>query len=124
MRRNDTIELLKKKPGYEVVYLLLRGPQRRQDLADHIDADGGTLARWLDAASNEGLVTISADLRTSPQTHVAEKYVEVTLNRTIPDDLIPVIESRGSRGFRTSVPEFTDTGVIHRWNDPHSLEIE
>ncbi|WP_435180529.1 hypothetical protein [Halorussus sp. AFM4] len=124
MRRNDIIDLLKKKPGYEIVYLLLRGPQRRQDLADHIRADGGTLERWLNAASNKGLVTISADLRMNPQTQVEEKYVEVTLNRDIPDDLISVIESRGRRGFRNSVPEFTDTGVVHHWDDPHTLETK
>jgi len=117
MRRDDIINLLKKKPGYEIVYLLLRGPQRRQNLADHVGTDGGTLARWLRAASNEGLVTISIELRTNPQTQVKEKHVEVTLNCDLPDDLIPVIESRGRRGSRNTVEGFADKADVHIWDE-------
>jgi hypothetical protein len=124
MRRGDIINLLIKKPGYEIVYLLLRGPQRRQDLADHAGTDGGTLERWLKVASNEGLVTTSTFLRKNPRTQVAEKYVEVTLNCDLPNDLIPVIKSRGRHGPRSTVPDFTDEAKMHHWNDPYSLKAE
>jgi len=124
MRRNTITDLLKKTPGYEVVYLLLQGPQRRQDLAEHINTNGGTLTRWLNTAEDKDLVTVTTGLRTNPQTQVEEKYIEVQLNHDIPDDLIPMIKDRGHQGHRRDVPEFTDAGNFHYWADDFHIDSQ
>lgn len=115
MDQETVIRLLKKRPGYEVVYLLLQSDQRRKQIAVYVGTDGGTLQRWLDDAEEEGLISKQTFL------HNEEKYVEYSLASTIPSDLRAVIEDRGESGPRDTRTDFANTASIHRWNDPHEI---
>lgn len=115
MERREIIDLLKQRPGYEVVYLLLQSDSRRRELAEYADADGGTLQRWLDRAESEGLVKKNTFLRDD------EKVVEYSLDCTIHTELIPIIETRGGDGPRDTHDTFADTAGVHHWFDQHDL---
>lgn len=115
MYKEDIIDLLKQRPGYEVVFLLLQGDQRQNELAAYADTDGGTLLRWLDRAEQEGLITRKVFLKND------DKHVEYSLYCSIPSELITVIEDRGGSGPRNAHGGFADTAGVHHWNDQHSL---
>lgn len=115
MERDTITDLLKTRPGYEIVYLLLQSDQRQKDLAAYVDQDGGTLHRWLAEAEQEGLISRDTYLRDN------DKYVEYSLACTIPSDLISIIEDRGGNGPRDTRSNFADTAGCHVWTDPHSL---
>lgn len=115
MHKEDIKHLLKQRPGYEVVFLLLQGDQRQKELAAYADTDGGTLLRWLDRAEEEGLIARDVFLRDE------EKHVEYSLDCSIPSELITVIEDRGGSGPRNAHGGFADTAGVHHWNDSHSL---
>ena len=118
MHKADVIKLLKQKPGYELVYLLLQSDQRRKELAEHAGYDGGTLQRWLQRAEKEGLVKKHKSIRND------EEYVEYSLACSIPSELIPIIEARGGAGPRAPRSDYADFGTIQEWIDPYSLETE
>jgi len=116
MRKRKLAALLKKRPGYEVVYLLIQSDRRRKELAEYSDFDGGTLQRWLDKAEQEGLVTRDVFLDDDE-----EKCVEYSLDCAIPPDVVSVILNRGGNGPRDT-QDFTDAASIHHWDDPYSLD--
>lgn len=116
MRRKKLVALLKQRPGYEVVYLLIQSDRRRKELAEYSDSDGGTLQRWLDKAERKGLVTRDVFLD-----HNEEKCVEYSLDCDIPPDLVSVILDRGGHGPRDN-RDFADTAGVHHWSDPYSLD--
>jgi len=115
MDKEDIIDLLKQRPGYEVAFLLLQSNQRRNELAAYAGTDGGTLQRWLNLAEQEGLIAKKTFLRNE------EKHVEYSLDCSIPSDLISVIEKRGGDGPRDTRKGFADTAGVHHWNDSHSF---
>lgn len=115
MDEKTVIRLLKKRPGYEVVYLLLQSDQRRKRIAAYVGTDGGTLQRWLTEAEEEGLISKRTFLRNE------KKHVEYSLASTIPPALRDVIEDRGGSGQRDMRTDFADTASIHCWNDPHEM---
>lgn len=116
MRREEIIELLKQRPGYETVYLLLDSDRQRRELANYTDRDGGTLQRWLDQAVESGLVRKEAVLRDG------NSQVRYSLACEIPDDLHDVIEQRGGHGLRNQRRSFADTAAVHHWDDAYSLD--
>jgi hypothetical protein len=118
MRRQEIVELLKQRPGYEAVYLLLDSDRQRRALAEYTNRDGGTLQRWLDDAIEAGLVQKEAVLRDG------DPQVRYSLACEIPDDLHDVIEQRGGHGPRDHRSNFADTAAVHMWNDPYSLDLE
>jgi DNA-binding HxlR family transcriptional regulator len=115
MDKRDIIDLLKQRPGYEVVFLLLQSDQRRNELAAYAGTDGGTLQRWLNRAEQEDLIAKDTFLRND------EKHVEYSLACSIPSELIPIIKKRGGNGPRDTRIEFADTAGVHNWNDPDSF---
>ncbi|WP_123537905.1 hypothetical protein [Halosimplex salinum] len=115
MRKEDIIDLLKQRPGYEVVFLLLQSDQRRKELAAYAGTDGGTLQRWLSLAEQEGFIAKDTFLSND------EKHVEYSLDCSIPSELISLIEERGGNGPRDTRTEFADTAGIHHWNNSNSF---
>jgi len=115
MDKEDIIDLLKQRPGYEVVFLLLQSDQRRKELAAYAGTDSGTLQRWLNLAEQEGFIAKDTSLRND------EKHVEYSLDCSIPSELVPIVEKRGGSGPRDTRNEFADTAGIHHWNDSHSF---
>ena len=118
MDRDEIVELLKQRPGYEVVYLLLESDQQRRELASYTNRDGGTLQRWLKQAEGAGLVEKEAVLRNG------EPQVRYSLTCDIPDDLHDVIVDRGGHGPRDKRNVFADTASVHHWRDSHSLDSD
>ena len=115
MDKEDIIDLLKQRPGYEVVFLLLQSDQRWNELAAYTGTSGGTLQRWLNLAEQEGFIAKDTFL------HNDEKHVEYSLDCSIPSELISIIEKRGGSGPRDARIEFADTAGIHHWNDSQSF---
>jgi DNA-binding HxlR family transcriptional regulator len=115
MNKADITKLLKQRPGYEVVFLLLQSDQRRKELAAYVGTDGGTLQRWLSLAEQEGLIRKNTYLRDD------EKHVEYSLDCSIPSELMPIIEDRGGSGPRDTQDDFADTVKVHHWSDDYSI---
>jgi DNA-binding HxlR family transcriptional regulator len=115
MKKEDIIGLLKQRPGYEVVFLLLQSDQRRKELAAYAGTDGGTLQRWLSLAEQQGFISKDTFLRND------EKHVEYSLDCSIPSELVSLIEERGGSGPRDTRTEFADTAGIHHWNNSNSF---
>jgi hypothetical protein len=118
MRRQEIVELLKQRPGYEAVYLLLDSDRQRREIAEYTNRDGGTLQRWLDDAIEAGLIEKEAVLRDG------NSQVRYSLACEIPDDLHDVIEQRGGHGPRNQRSNFADSIAAHVWRDPYSLDLE
>jgi DNA-binding HxlR family transcriptional regulator len=115
MKNEDIVELLKQRPGYEVVFLLLQSDQRRKELAAYAGTDGGTLQRWLNLAEEEDFIVKNTILRND------EKHVEYSLNCHIPSELVSIIKERGGSGPRDTRTAFADTAGVHHWNDSNSF---
>ena len=117
---NKTLyELLKKKPGYEAVYLLLQSDQRRQDIVDYVetsdDISGGTVQRWLEVAQREGL--ISTKLCTENGRHEVLYSLDIDLSTEVKN----AVHKRGGKGGRDPDPAHMDVSNISHWFDDYSI---
>lgn len=116
MERDKIIDLLNQRPGYEVVYLLIKSERcRRIKLGEYVGTSGGTLERWLKRAKMEGLVRKHTFIQAD------EKVVEYSLACSIPSDLIPIIKNRGGSGPRDEHGKFADVQGQNYWVDEHDL---
>lgn len=119
MENNTLCELLEKKPGYEAVHLLLQSDQRRQDIVDYVettdDIAGGTVQRWLEAAENEGLISVK--LCTENGRH----EVLYSLDIAISNKFEKAIHKRGGKRGRGSDSNHADVANYSHWYDDYSI---
>lgn len=110
--------ILKKKPGYEAVYLLLQSEQRRKDIVEYVetnsDISGGTIDRWLDTAVDSGL--ISPEIRSKDGRRDIVYSLAVKLSPSLREEII----HRGGDGGRDNSDEHADNEGVTRYNDKFS----
>lgn len=115
MENHTLYKLLRQRPGFEVVHLLLLSDQYREDIATYVDTDGGTLQRWIDAAESAGLISLRFEREKNGPALI------VSLDTQLNDSCKEIIHSRGGAGPRGENRNHADVPNYDKWMDNYSL---